>query len=92
MVHGQVPRTVQADEKEVVIIATYALHLVCGINGNKQFASASASALMDIDNLAALVNGDDGINAPRLEPPLRILGNNDAKIGGKFTAVALQSH
>lgn len=44
---------------------------------------AGQGVLLDVDNLAALVAGGDGMDAPRLDPPLRIIRNNDAKVGGK---------
>ena len=38
---------------------------------------------MDVDNLAALVApGSDGFDQARLDPPLRNIRKNDAKVGG----------
>jgi hypothetical protein len=58
--------------------------LVEGVDGTKRYTDKSGQGvLMDVDNLAALVAGGDGMDAPRLDPPLRIIRNNNAKVGGK---------
>lgn len=58
--------------------------LVEGVDGTKRYTDkAGKGVLMDVDNLANLVPGGDGFDQPRLDPPLRILRDNDSKVGGK---------
>lgn len=59
--------------------------LVEGVDGTKRYTDkAGNGVLMDVDNLCALVApGSDGFDQPRLDPPLRIIRNNDSKVGGK---------
>ena len=58
--------------------------LVEGVDGTKRHTNQDGKGvLMDVDNLANLVAGGDGFDQPRLDPPLRILRDNDSTVGGK---------
>ncbi len=58
--------------------------LVEGVEGtNRHVDKAGKGVLFDVDNLAALVAAGDGFDQPRLDPPLRLLRDNDAKVGGR---------
>ncbi len=58
--------------------------LVEGVDGTKRYTDKSGvGVLFDVDNLANLVAAGDGFDEPRLDPPLRIIRDNDSKVGGK---------
>jgi len=58
--------------------------LVQGVEIYKQWTDkAGNGVLFDVDNLASLVAAGDGIDMPRADKPLRIIRQNDAKVGGK---------
>ncbi len=58
--------------------------VVQGVDGTKQHVNkAGVGVLLDVDNLANLVPKGDGFDQPRLDVPLRIIRDNDAKVGGK---------
>ncbi len=55
-----------------------------GVEGTKRHTNAKGEGvLMDVENLASLLKVADGFDAPRLDPPLRLIRNNNAKVGGK---------
>ncbi len=57
--------------------------LVEGVDGSMRYTDKlGAGVLMDVDNLANLVPEGDGFDQPRLDPPLRNIRKNDAKVGG----------
>ncbi len=57
--------------------------LVEGVEGTKRHVDqAGKGVLLDVDNLANLSKSGDGFDQPRLDKPLRIIRNNDDKVGG----------
>jgi len=55
-----------------------------GVESTKRFKNAAGEGvLQDIEHFAALLNLTDGFDTPRLDPPLRLIRANDAKVGGK---------
>ena len=58
--------------------------LVEGVEGTKRHVDkAGNGVLLDVDNLSALMPPGDGFDQPRLDPPLRLLRDNDSKVGGR---------
>lgn len=58
--------------------------LVEGVEGTKRHVNkAGEGVLFDVDDLANLSKAGDGFDQPRLDQPLRIIRDNDAKVGGK---------
>ncbi len=58
--------------------------LVEGVDGTKRYVDKTGKGvLMDVDNLANLVPAGDGFDQPRLDPPMRLMRDNNAKVGGR---------
>jgi hypothetical protein len=57
--------------------------LVEGVDGTKRYVDKNGvGVLYDVDNFGGLVAQGDGFDEPRLNPPLRNIRHNDAKVGG----------
>ncbi len=60
-----------------VLIDTWAIE---GIERTDRYQDSSGrSVLMDIDHLAAVVPVDDGLDVPRLDPPLRLMRRDETR-------------
>ena len=55
-----------------------------GVDGTKRYVDhTGAGVLMDVDDLQNLKAAGDGLDVPRLTPPLRLIRDNAAATGGR---------